>query len=136
MDSRKKKFALWIYPETMEKIEREYKGDNCRSKSEFIEKAILFYTGFLAAKDYRNYLPNVVVSTMKGSLDSLENRMASLLFKLAVEIDMLLHVTAATEDIDEESLSRLRGMCVREVKGLHGKVTLEDAVRYQKGEDE
>ena len=46
---------------------------------------------------------------------------------------MLLHVTAATNEIDEATLSRLRGMCVDEVKRLHGNVSFEDAVRFQKG---
>ncbi len=70
---------------------------------------------------------------MKGSLDGFENRMASLLFKIAVELSMVLHVTAANNEIDPESLSRLRGMCVEEVKRLHGMVSMESAVKFQKG---
>ena len=46
---------------------------------------------------------------------------------------MMLHMTAANYDIDEEMLSRLRGMCVKEVKRLHGTVSLDDAVKFQKG---
>ena len=34
MDETKKKFALWAYPTTLEKVERLYQLDNCRSKSE------------------------------------------------------------------------------------------------------
>ena len=32
----KKKFALWVHPETLEKAEQVYREDNCQSKSEFI----------------------------------------------------------------------------------------------------
>ena len=42
-NSNKRKFALWIYPETLEKVENAYEKDNCRSQSEFIEKAVNFY---------------------------------------------------------------------------------------------
>lgn len=129
----KQKFALWIHPETLAKVEKNFRDDGCTSRSEFIEKAVLFYTGYLTANDYRGYFPNVIVSTVKGSLDSLENRMASLLFKMAVELSMVLHVTAATNTVDESTLSRLRGMCVQEVKRIHGSVRMEDAVKYQKG---
>lgn len=129
----KKKFALWLHPETLAKVEKQYRDDDCRSRSEFIEKAILFYAGYLAADNCRDYIPNVVVSTVKGSLDSLENRMASLLFKVAVELSMMLHVTSAANAIDENTLTRLRGLCVEEVKRLHGAVRMEDAVRFQKG---
>ena len=74
----KHKFALWLHPETLAKVEKQYRDDDCRSRSEFIEKAILFYAGYLAADNCRDYIPNVIVSTVKGSLDSLENRMANL----------------------------------------------------------
>ncbi len=89
--------------------------------------------GYLTADDGQEYFPNVIVSTVKGSLDSLENRMASLLFKMAVELSMTLHVTAAANQIDADTLSRLRGLCVEEVKRLHGAVRLEDAVKFQNG---
>ena len=71
---------------------------------------------------------------MQGSLDSFEDRMATLLFKIAVELSMMLHVTAAANEIDEDTLTRLRGLCVEEVKRLRGSVRLDDAVRFQNGE--
>ena len=61
--------------------------------------------------------------------------MATLLFKIAVELSMILHVTAATNQIDEDTLSRLRGMCVAEVKRLRGAVRLENAVKFQNGDE-
>ena len=133
MPKEKQKFALWLRPETLSKVEKWYRDDGCRSRSEYIEKAILFYTGYRTGEDGREYFPNVIVSTVKGSLDSLENRMASLLFKLAVELSMTLHVAAAANAIDPDALSRLRGLCVEEVKRLHGAVRLEDAVKFQNG---
>ena len=133
MDENKKKFALWIHPSTIEKVDRLYQLDNCRSKSEFIEKAVLFYAGYVSAEDCHEYFPEAIVSTIQGSLDLFENRMASLLFKYAVELAMTMHVTAANFRVDEDTLSRLRGKCVNEVRSLNGKISFDDAVRYQKG---
>lgn len=132
MEETKSKFALWAYPDTMKKVEKLYKEDNCKSKSEFIEKAILFYCGYLTAADYRQYFPNVIVSTMQGTLESLENRMANLLFKNTVELSMLLHAFAAQTGIDAETIEALRGFCVAEVKKIRGSFRLEDAIRFQK----
>lgn len=104
MEKEKKiRIPLWIYPSVEEKIQKNFEVDNCKSPSEFIEKAILFYCGYLASEEYRQYLPNVLVSTMQGSLDSFEDRMATLLFKIAVELSMMLHVTAAANEIDEDT---------------------------------
>lgn len=132
MADNKYKFALWLQPETMTKVEKLYKDDDCRSRSEFIEKAILFYCGYLAAKDYRDYIPNVFISTMKGTLDSLEDRIANLLFKNAVELSMLSHLTAATHKVSEDTVADLREMCVADVKKIHGAIRLEDAIKFQK----
>lgn len=133
MDNKKRKFALWIYPETLETVDMLYVADNCRSKSEFIEKAVTFYCGYLTAEKSRDYLPNVVISTMKSSLDGLENRMARMLFKMAVELSMVLHVTAASNDFNNDSLHRLKVMCIEEVKSLQGTIGFEDAAKFQKG---
>ncbi len=132
MDQSKYKFALRITPETMEMVEKKYKDDGCSSRAEFMEKAIRFYCGYLTAEDYREYFPNVIVSTMKGTLDSMENRMAALLFKNTVELSMVLHVMAATHNIQDDTLGDLRRMCVEDVKKTHGTISLKDAVKFQK----
>ena len=64
-----------------------------------------------------------------------ENRISSLLFKNAVELAMMMHITAANFRIDQDTLSRLRGKCVNDVKRLNGRIDFEDAVKYQKGDD-
>lgn len=134
MDENKKKFALWLHPSALEKVDRLYQFDNCRSRSEFIEKAILFYAGYVSSEDCRDYYPEAIVSTVQGSLNSFENRMASLMFKNAVELAMMMHVTAANFRVDEDTLSRLRGKCVNDVKRLNGHISFDDAVKYQKGD--
>ena len=135
MDENKRKFSLWVHPSTLEKADRLYKTDNCKSMSEFIEKAILFYSGYVSAEDCRDFFPEVIVSTMQGTLDTFENRMASLLFNNAVELSMMMHITAANFRIDQDTLSRLRGKCVNDVKRLNGRIDFEDAVKYQKGDE-
>lgn len=134
MDENKKKFALWIHPSTLEKVERLYPLNNCRSKSEFIEKAVLFYSGYVSAQDSLEYYPEAIVNTVQGTLGSFENRMASLMFKYAVEIAMMMHITAANFRVDQDTLSRLRGKCVSDVKKTNGYISFEDALKYQRGE--
>ena len=62
--------------------------------------------------------------------DNKQNRM---LFKLAVEISMMMNLMAATQDIDKIALERLRGECVKEVARLNGAFSFEDALDWQKG---
>ena len=133
MFQNKKKFALWMYPDTLEKIGEIYREDNCESKSEFIEKAVNFYIGYLTSEDKKSYLPSVVTSTLKSIVAESDNRQNRMLFKLAVEIAIMQNLVASSQDIDPVSLERLRGECVKEVKRLNGSFSFEDAVYWQKG---
>ena len=134
MKEKKQKFALWIYPSTMDTIDRYLEKSECRSKSDFIEKSILFYAGFLAARDYKDYIPNVVISCMKGSLGMFERRTSNILFKVAVEISMMNFLLASAHRVSKTTMEDLRNMCIQEVRSYNGSLTLEDAVGFCKDE--
>ena len=129
----KRKFALWIRESSLDMAKQLYKEDNCASQSEFIEKAILFYAGYLLSGKSNRYLPNIITSTLKGIVDESDNRMSRMLFKLAVEVDMMMNVLAAGMEIPEEQMEALRPQCVRNVKRTHGMISLEDAAVNQSG---
>lgn len=133
MFENKKKFALWMYPATYEKLEAIYREDNCESRSEFIEKAVNFYIGYLTSEDKTSYLPSVVTSTLKSIVAESDNRQNRMLFKLAVEIAIMQNLMASSQEVDPLSLERLRGECVKEVGRMNGTFSFEDAVNWQKG---
>ena len=129
----KVKFPLWFYPESRDCVRGLYRSDGCRSQSEFIEKAIRFYVGYITAGEDQSYLPNAFLSSMKSIVAESDNRQSRMLFKLAVEMAMMMNLIAASQDIDPVSLERLRGECVKEVKRLNGGFSLEDAYEWQRG---
>ena len=116
----------------MRKIEQEYKDDNCASKTEFIEKAVTFYIGYLRQQQEVNYLSPMITETVKAQIKGTEQRLARLLFKVAVELGKLSHMTAAINDVDDETLQSLHAMCVNEVRKINGIIDYEDAVQYQR----
>ena len=129
----KRRFQSWLRPSTIELMDKLYEDDNCKSKSEFIEKAIRFYAGFLSTNNAKEYLPNVVISTLKSIVAESSNRQNRMLFKLAVEIAIMQNLIALDQNIDPISLERLRGDCVKEVKRLNGSFSFEDALEWQQG---
>lgn len=132
MESEKKdRLPLWLYPSTIQSMDSLLEKDNCKSRSEFIEKALRFYCGYISASDSLKYLPTAITSAMSGIVSTSENRTARLIFKLAVEMSMMMNILASTADIDEETLRKLRGKCVGDVKRSVGTVTFEDVVKFQ-----
>ena len=130
----KVKFALWAYPETLKDVAVHYKNDNCKSQSEFIEKAIKFYIGYLDEEKSVNYISPMITETVKATIKGTEQRLARLLFKVAVELGKLSHMTAAINDVDDETMVKLRAMCTDEVRKINGVINFERAVRYQRAD--
>lgn len=87
--SKKEKFALYLTPEKKALLERRYQEDGSRSLTGFIERAIDFYLDYLSAGDAGLFLPASIKSCMDGRLDQLEDRLAALAFRQAVETDMM-----------------------------------------------
>ena len=131
----KEKFALWLTPEAKQKVEQHYREDNCQSRSEFIEKAVKFYCGYLDAEGASEYLPRTLSEVLAGKLDALGKRMGHLLFKLAVEQDIFANLVSGLWEVDLDTVEKLRARCVKNVQRTNGEVKLEDAVKFQKGAD-
>ena len=126
------KFPLWVYPQTIENVRTHYKHDNCKSQSEFIEKAISFYIGYLDEERSVNYISPLITETVKATIAGTEQRLSRLLFKVAVELGKISNMLAAVNDIDDETLRQLQSMCVNEVRKINGIISYENAVEFQK----
>ena len=136
MNGEKTRHTVWLTPDAWSQVETSYTKDNCTTKNEYIEKAIRFYTGYLNTQNAASYLPRVLVDVLDGKLGVLGTRIGKLLFKLAVEQDMIANITAAVNEVHLDDMERLRARCIREIRQTNGVINLEDAVRYQNGWDD
>ena len=127
--SKKEKFALYLTPEKKAVLERRYREDGSRSLTAFIERATDFYLDYLSANDAGLFLPTALKSYVDGRLGQMEDRMSSLLYKQAVEQDMVAGILAETYQFSEEDLQRRRAESVKNVKRTNGRIALDQRVR-------
>ena len=128
----KRRFQLWLKPSVLDMADKLYEDDNYGSRSEFIEKAIQFYSGYLYAQKSQDYMPKVITSTLKGMMAENSNQISRVLFKMAVEQAITMNVVAATCGISREQIDKLRGVCISQVKRSNGAYSFEDAYDFQK----
>jgi hypothetical protein len=107
---------------------------NCRSRNEYVENAIRFYTGYLTANNNTDFLCDQVAQTVSAIISNTENRIARMQFKEAVELAKLTHMVAPLCDLDDEQLRRLHIRCVDEVKKINGALRLDRAVEDSRGD--
>ena len=131
---KKQRIPVWLYPDTLRAIDTAMEQANCKSRSEFWENAARMYAGYISANNALTYLPPVLMSAVRGAVQDSENRIARLLFKQAVELDMVMNVVAGTMRVNPETVKQLRATCIENVKKTGGTVTFDAAVKYQRGE--
>ncbi|RGE65343.1 hypothetical protein [Anaerotruncus colihominis] len=125
----KERFPLRMKPETSRRLEQWYAADNCRSKNEFVEKAINFYVDYLETQDNQSLLPTALQAALDGRLGRLEDRIARREFTREVELDLLIGIIADAVEVDRDELKRRRAQSVRNVRATNGLISLEKRAR-------
>ncbi len=128
----KERHTLFMSKRAWKSVEDNYKRDGCGTRNEFIEKAVHFYCGYLAADDASEYLPTVLSAVLVGSLESMKVKLGRLLFKQAVENNITNHLISFDSDIDIPTYEKLRARSVREVKETNGEISFLDDLKFQK----
>jgi hypothetical protein len=129
---KKERFHFRVNEATLDVAKKWYKEDNCTTINEFIEKAILFYGGYVASEHNQDYFSNIVVSTMKAVNKDMEMHLNAQLFKTAVEISTIKLLIATAFDLSETDTKELENKCIREVRKIHGVIDWEKAIECQK----
>ena len=135
-EKRIERTVVWLDAGLVPRMDGWLKADNCKNRSEFINKALRFYMGYLGTEDNTAYLSKAILTAIQGTLDDNNNRLCRIIFKWAVELNMLCHTIAALFRTDPIHTRELRAYAVDEVKRTNGQLRLEQKLRTQEPFDE
>lgn len=130
------KFAAYFTDGQRADIDRCSKKDGSRSAADFVRNAVDFYTSYLDCDDTGLFLPQSIKSYLDGRLGTMEDRIAALMFKHSVEVDMLSGIIADSYQFSEDELRRRRAESVRNVKKTNGRISFEKRVRESWEDDD
>ena len=131
-DENKKRTAVCLAPGVIRRMDSWLEEDNCSTRSEFIEKALRFYMGYLATEDTSEYLSQALVDTLQGIVADNSNRLRTMIFKWCVELNMMGHTIAAHFRADPINRRELRAYAVDEVKRTNGQISFDRALDQQR----
>ena len=107
-ENNKRNTTLWLRPSTIQRMDSWLAEDNCQSRSEFVEKALRFYMGYLSTEYNTAYISKAILTAIQGTLGLNNHRLQTILFKCAVELNMLCHTIAAHFRADQIHTRELR----------------------------
>lgn len=99
-----------------------------REQSAAIEEAIKFYFAYLSGQLSMDYVCGVYGKQMDAIVNSSASRITSMLFKQAVETNMLTRIIAEDYGLSKDDYDKMRGKAVEAVKRSNGRVSLIDTV--------
>ena len=129
------RIAVRMDQETSRRLEQWYIADNCKSKNEFILKAMNFYIDYLEIDDNKTLLPLAVMTAIDGRMAMLENHIARRDFTREVELDILVGLIPDAFEFDRDDLKRRRAQSVRNVRSTNGLISLEKRIRTHETQD-
>ena len=127
----KQRFNLRLNDEAIDVVKTLYKKDNCKSYNEFIEKAIMFYGGYVANDNEKDYLPSAFITAMNNIVDENTTRLSRHMFRYAVEITMIKNILAILAGIDMIDIKTLERSAIEEVRKINGVIDMEEAIKWQ-----
>lgn len=125
------RMGVYISKKLQDRVDHAIPKTDARSRSEFISDALELYLAWLDSHDYSKVLTPALESVIEAKIKDTENHIAGVLFKQGVELAILMHVIAASQQYDPDLLEELRKHCVNEVRKYSGRYRFEDAVAFQ-----
>lgn len=115
---RKEKKGFWIEKELIDEIDKLLVVSNCGNRSDFVNKAIKFYIGFIKTEKTESYLLSTFSAAIQGTVNGAEGRIVGMIYKLAVELAMLNRIIAYDRNFAESAIEQIREISENEVKIL------------------
>lgn len=122
-------FTTHIPAELKKEIEERHREDGIPSQTAFVENAVRFYLQYLDCQRSSDFLSGAVKSCIEGKLSTFENRIAKLLYKQAVEIDMAMNIVSNCVELDEDYMRKVRANSISNIKRTNGQVSFEQIAR-------
>ena len=133
-NTKGQRIGVYIEDSLLARCDAAIPRTNASSRSEFIRDAVEHYLAVLSAKESGRVLTPALESVIGGKIAGTEERISRMIFKLAVEVAMMNHLYASSNDCDEEYINALRDYCIHEVKTMNGRINLADiAEEYVEG---
>ena len=131
-EKRIERTVVWLDAKLVPRMDGWLAADNCKNRSEFINKALRFYMGYLGTEDNTAYLSQAILTAIQGTLDDNNNRLCRILFQVRGGAEYALPYHRPRTSDRSHPHAELRAYAVDEVKRTNGQVSFENAVRSQR----
>lgn len=134
-DENKIRVPQYLSPDVLAEIEKVYSEDNCDSRSEFIEKAVVHYLGYLSSEKHIDYLCQTLLTVIEAKMSVIADSMSSILFKMAVQVLAQMYLTGDMVGADKRKIERAIEIATEEVKKVNGIIDFKTVINRSRKDE-
>jgi metal-responsive CopG/Arc/MetJ family transcriptional regulator len=131
-ENKKVKFTVYLDEDMLKQTDKVVEASGCKSRNEFIIKAIESYIAELTLKQANPVLVNKLAEVISKSNDVALEKIKSGLFRYAVFLDVAIQMMADCLEVDEDDLDEYRRLAYNNVRRTKGRIPL-DAILLHTG---
>ena len=130
--AKKTKYGFMLRPDINQMIE-DYKHLKNDDRSAFVTEAIRRYCAELDGERNLDVLCDRMYKIISAEADSQANRMANILFKIAVELAILNYmISAGYVNLDDDEMRYIRNKAINTVRKSRGFLSFEKALEEER----
>ena len=134
--NEKIKFTVYLNDEMLKKTDKAVLASGCKSRNEFVIKAIENYIAELTITQENPVLANKIAEVISKSNEVALEKVKSGLFRYAVYLDMTIQMIADCIEVDEDMLEVYRKRAYNNVKRTKGRISLDATLQHTGIRDE
>ena len=134
----KQRISIYIDRDLVKKADGLLSLANCKSRNEFVTKAIERYISELALGGDNSFVTEALSASISKASNETFSKVSSALFRYAVYVDMMVRILAECVDLTPGELEEFQRQAYNNVRRTRGKVSLDETLRhaYIREEDE
>ena len=103
-----RRFTVRMPPDLYEAMQRHLAQDTSKTQAQFINNAVRMYVGYLNGRTTEDYLSKTLLSIISARQERSDKATVSVLYALAVELNILQRILVSHFDIPDEVYAELR----------------------------
>lgn len=134
----KQRISIYIDRDLVKKADGLLSLANCKSRNEFVTKAIERYISELALGGDISFVTEALSASISKACNESFAKVSGALFRYAVYVDMMVRILAECVDLTPGELEEFQRQAYNNVRRTRGKVPLDETLRhaYIREEDE
>ncbi|WP_317855974.1 hypothetical protein [Chakrabartyella piscis] len=98
---------IWIDEKLLKTMNLLVEKEDMKNQSEFVNRAIEFYSGYLLTQNATKFISNILIGEMQGAINSCENRLHRRMVENEIKTDMILNVLRFAYRLSREELETI-----------------------------